>query len=179
MLQLRLLLQRNDIQWVPFQATVTVTCPGCTVHVANLADSALRYYLVYPSFEACIEAFLQLLRLPGRASALGTEGVCVTELGLLEAAREALPFQLTGGQDLALNNILRDMQGPLPMMCLLQVPPQRQRGPKPGFMPIHLPDDCLAVGTFCCCFPPWLRAIFGKACTTLVSLESGTFLVCS
>ncbi len=61
----------------------------------------------------------------------------MTELGLLEAGREALPFQLTGGQDLALNNILRDMQGPLPMMCLLQVPPQRQRGPKPGFMPIH------------------------------------------
>lgn len=62
----------------------------------------------------------------GRASALGTEGVCVTELGLLEAAREALPFQLTGGQELALENILRDMQGPLPMMCLLQVPPQHQ-----------------------------------------------------
>lgn len=58
-----------------------------------------------------------------RASALGTEGVCVTELGLVEAAREALPFQLTAGQERALDTILRDMQGPLPMMCLLQVPP--------------------------------------------------------
>lgn len=57
-----------------------------------------------------------------RASALGTEGVCVTELCLMEAAREALPFQLTGGQERALDNVLRDMQGPLPMMCLLQVP---------------------------------------------------------
>ncbi len=56
-----------------------------------------------------------------RASALGTEGVCVTEVGLVEAAREALPFQLTGGQERALDNVLRDMQGPLPMMCLLQV----------------------------------------------------------
>ena len=45
----------------------------------------------------------------------------MTEVGLVEAAREALPFQLTGGQERALDNVLRDMQGPLPMMCLLQV----------------------------------------------------------
>lgn len=43
------------------------------------------------------------------------------QLGLVDAAREALPFQLTGGQERALDNVLRDMQGPLPMMCLLQV----------------------------------------------------------
>lgn len=45
----------------------------------------------------------------------------MTDLGLMEAAREALPFELTGGQERALDSILRDMQGPLPMMCLLQV----------------------------------------------------------
>ncbi|CAL8466793.1 g6329 [Coccomyxa elongata] len=82
------------------------------------AESARRRL----AFEELLVLQLRLLlqRNDIQASALGTEGVCVTELGLLEAAREALPFQLTGGQELALENILRDMQGPLPMMCLLQ-----------------------------------------------------------
>jgi hypothetical protein len=59
-----------------------------------------------------------------RTAGLEVEGgstlVC-DQLVLVDAAREALPFQLTGGQERALDNILRDMQGPLPMMCLLQV----------------------------------------------------------
>ncbi|EIE26488.1 P-loop containing nucleoside triphosphate hydrolase protein [Coccomyxa subellipsoidea C-169] len=74
------------------------------------------------AFEELLVLQLRLLlqRNDIQASALGTEGVCVTEVGLVEAAREALPFQLTGGQERALDNVLRDMQGPLPMMCLLQ-----------------------------------------------------------
>ena len=39
----------------------------------------------------------------------------------LEAARQALPFQLTGGQEGALQQILADIAKPLPMMRLLQV----------------------------------------------------------
>ena len=45
----------------------------------------------------------------------------MTDLAVLEAAREALGFQLTGGQEQALDNVLRDLEGPAPMMCLLQV----------------------------------------------------------
>ena len=45
----------------------------------------------------------------------------MSDLALLEAAREALGFQLTGGQEQALDNVLRDLEGPTPMMCLLQV----------------------------------------------------------
>ena len=45
----------------------------------------------------------------------------MTDLAVLEAAREALGFQLTGGQEQALDNLLRDLEGPAPMMCLLQV----------------------------------------------------------
>ena len=45
----------------------------------------------------------------------------MSDLALMEAAREALGFQLTGGQDQALDNVLRDLEGPVPMMCLLQV----------------------------------------------------------
>ena len=56
-----------------------------------------------------------------RAAAAEGEGVCMTDLAVLEAAREALGFQLTGGQEQALDNVLRDLEGPAPMMCLLQV----------------------------------------------------------
>lgn len=45
----------------------------------------------------------------------------MSDLALLEAAREGLGFQLTGGQEQALDNVLRDLEGPAPMMCLLQV----------------------------------------------------------
>lgn len=45
----------------------------------------------------------------------------MTDLAVLEAAREALGFQLTGGQEQALDNVLHDLEGPAPMMCLLQV----------------------------------------------------------
>ncbi len=57
-----------------------------------------------------------------RASQPEGEGVCMSDLALMEAAREALGFQLTGGQEQALDTVLRDLEGPVPMMCLLQVP---------------------------------------------------------
>ena len=57
----------------------------------------------------------------GRASQPEGEGVCMGDLALMEAARDALGFQLTGGQETALDNVLRDLEGPAPMMCLLQV----------------------------------------------------------
>jgi len=47
--------------------------------------------------------------------------VCMGDLALMEAARDVLGFQLTGGQERALDNVLRDLEGPAPMMCLLQV----------------------------------------------------------
>ena len=57
-----------------------------------------------------------------RASQPEGEGVCMSDLALMEAAREALGFQLTGGQEQALDNVLRDLEGLAPMMSLLQVP---------------------------------------------------------
>lgn len=57
----------------------------------------------------------------GRASVAEDESVRMTDLTLMEAAREALGFTLTGGQEQALDNVLRDLEGPGPMMCLLQV----------------------------------------------------------
>ena len=44
----------------------------------------------------------------------------MNDTGLVEAGRDALPFDLTPGQDHALGAILTDLQGPRPMMCLLQ-----------------------------------------------------------
>ena len=62
----------------------------------------------------------------------------MTDLAVLEAAREALGFQLTGGQEQALDNVLRDLEGPAPMMCLLQV----------GF-PFRLPATQSLSACFC------------------------------
>ena len=59
----------------------------------------------------------------GRVSRAEGEGVCISDLALMEAAREALGFQLTGGQEGALDNVLRDLEGPASMMSLLQVRP--------------------------------------------------------
>ena len=55
----------------------------------------------------------------------------MSDLALLEAAREALGFQLTSGQEQALDNVLRDLDGPAPMMCLLQVSPCSPHGRSP------------------------------------------------
>lgn len=48
------------------------------------------------------------------------EGTRVTQLGMMEAGRDVLGFTLTAAQDRVLTEILRDMQGPAPMMRLLQ-----------------------------------------------------------
>ena len=48
-------------------------------------------------------------------------GNAITDTALVELAREALPFQLTGAQDRALGEILDDMAAPAPMARLLQV----------------------------------------------------------
>ncbi|KAL0024844.1 hypothetical protein WJX79_004631 [Trebouxia sp. C0005] len=48
------------------------------------------------------------------------EGTRVTQLGMMEAGRDVLGFRLTAAQDRVLTEILRDMQGPAPMMRLLQ-----------------------------------------------------------
>ena len=91
--------------------------------ISPVQSDALMSVLYAKGYTRVIfEELIGVMHAVSRASALGTEGVCVTELCLMEAAREALPFQLTGGQERALDNVLRDMQGPLPMMCLLQVP---------------------------------------------------------
>ena len=55
-----------------------------------------------------------------RAARSGSEGVCISGGLLVEAGREALPFVLTEGQERALGSILGDLQGPAPMMALLQ-----------------------------------------------------------
>ena len=49
-------------------------------------------------------------------------GNAITDTSLVEAAREALPFRLTGAQDRALAEVLDDMAVPAPMARLLQVP---------------------------------------------------------
>lgn len=42
-------------------------------------------------------------------------------MAMVEAAREALPFQLTCAQDRTLHQVLADMAKPFPMNRLLQV----------------------------------------------------------
>ena len=49
------------------------------------------------------------------------QGIPLHNTSLLEAGRQALPFQLTAGQDEALQEIVADMAGPAPMLRLLQV----------------------------------------------------------
>jgi hypothetical protein len=63
----------------------------------------------------------------GRVSQPEGDAVCMSDLALMEAAREALGFQLTGGQEGALDNILRDLEGPASMLSLLQVRPTSHR----------------------------------------------------
>ena len=48
-------------------------------------------------------------------------GNAVTDTSLVDEARQALPFRLTGAQDKALAEILDDMAYPAPMARLLQV----------------------------------------------------------
>ncbi len=48
-------------------------------------------------------------------------GNAITDTALVDVAREALPFKLTGAQDRALGEILDDMAAPAPMARLLQV----------------------------------------------------------
>lgn len=50
-------------------------------------------------------------------------GVCLTDHSLVAAGRACLPFQLTGAQERALEEVLADMGRPNPMMRLLQVCP--------------------------------------------------------
>ena len=49
------------------------------------------------------------------------QGIVLEDTSLLEQGKRALPFQLTGGQEEALQQILDDMRGPAPMLRLLQV----------------------------------------------------------
>ena len=49
------------------------------------------------------------------------QGIVLEDTSLLELGKRALPFQLTGGQEEALQQILDDMRGPAPMLRLLQV----------------------------------------------------------
>ncbi|DBB02038.1 TPA: hypothetical protein ACH3X1_000615 [Trebouxia sp. C0004] len=53
-------------------------------------------------------------------SEVDLEGTRVTQLDMMEAGRDVLGFGLTAAQDRVLTEILRDMQGPAPMMRLLQ-----------------------------------------------------------
>ena len=54
------------------------------------------------------------------------------DTGLVEAGRDALPFELTPGQDHALGAILAGLQGPPPMMCLLQARARPCSNPTPA-----------------------------------------------
>lgn len=58
-------------------------------------------------------------------------GVCLTEHSLVEAGRRCLPFQLTGAQNRALEEVLTDIGRPSPMMRLLQVGPPFSSQPLP------------------------------------------------
>ena len=51
----------------------------------------------------------------------------MTDLALMEVGKAALPYRLTGSQERVLQQILEDMQAPLPMLRLLQAsdPPPR------------------------------------------------------
>ena len=48
------------------------------------------------------------------------QGIALQNTTLLEAGKQALPFQLTKGQEEALQEILADMAGSAPMLRLLQ-----------------------------------------------------------
>lgn len=65
-------------------------------------------------------SFIQLSWLACRAGT-GGGGVEVSDSKLLQLALEALPFEMTNGQQVALDNILGQMEGWPPMQCLLQV----------------------------------------------------------
>jgi hypothetical protein len=81
----------------------------------------------------------------GRVSQAEGKGVCISDLALMEAAREALGFQLTGGQEGALDNVLRDLEGPASMMSLLQVRPTSHclSSPHPQGALIKCHSQCL------------------------------------
>ncbi len=49
------------------------------------------------------------------------QGGCSDTEGMVEKAREALPFELTNAQNRTLGQILGDMAKPFPMNRLLQV----------------------------------------------------------
>ena len=51
----------------------------------------------------------------------GGECVRITQYELMRRAQQSLPFQLTGGQQRALDALLEEMRDWPPMMCLLQV----------------------------------------------------------
>ena len=46
--------------------------------------------------------------------------MCMSNMALVQSARQALPFQLTSGQDQALADITDDLLAPHPMLRLLQ-----------------------------------------------------------
>jgi hypothetical protein len=84
-----------------------------------------------------------------RAAGSGGEGVCISGGPLVEAGREALPLVLTEGQERALGAILGDLQGPAPMMCLLQARPSPWPPLVPLVSPPHLAWRCLLLNFPC------------------------------
>ena len=63
--------------------------------------------------------------------AVDAEGALVTDLTLMEVGKAALPYRLTGSQERVLQQILEDMQAPLPMLRLLQATPPPPPPPPP------------------------------------------------
>ena len=55
------------------------------------------------------------------------QAVCLSNMALARAARQALPFQLTSSQERAFSQIADDLLAPVPMLRLLQVRPAPQR----------------------------------------------------
>lgn len=118
-LQLKLLVQRS-VAWCAAGRAggrVTGRCRGCMPTCLPCSCCSAASCLT----RAC-------LRLPptptgGCRAGMGGKGTPVSTKGnaLLDGARAALPFELTGGQQAALENILGQMRGWPPMSCLLQV----------------------------------------------------------
>ncbi|EFN54917.1 hypothetical protein CHLNCDRAFT_134628 [Chlorella variabilis] len=73
------------------------------------------------AFQELLALQLKLLLMRSMAWAgTGGGGVEVSDSKLLQLALEALPFEMTNGQQVALDNILGQMEGWPPMQCLLQ-----------------------------------------------------------
>lgn len=114
-LQLKLLLQRNMAWWVQRRAGMQGTpcaqpwpCAKASLHACSAGRGAAWHADAHTIAATTCRA------------EVGGGAASVRPGSLLELAVEALPFELTQGQQSALDSILAQMEGWPPMQCLLQ-----------------------------------------------------------